>query len=303
LQIEKEGKRLKQPPIKIVDPQLRAARVDAARRLAQAEIESPHLTADLLLGHVLGWDRVRVLTDFEATLDDESNERFAEAVRRRIQGEPLQYITGKQEFYGRTFRVSPAVLIPRPETELLVESALSLATDQKPYLRYVDIGTGSGCIAVSVAAEKSEWSGWGIDVSPEALAVAHDNAIRHHVSDRLLFICADLFDPFRPEAAFDLILSNPPYVARRDAAALPGIVHDHEPHLALFSGDLGLDFYVRLVPEAALRLLPGGHLILELGTRQSQDVVRLIEREGLAVIKVLDDLQGIPRCVVARKNR
>ena len=111
---------------------MREARADAARQLAQAEIESPHLTADLLLGHVLGWDRVRVLTDFEAVLDDDSKERFAEALRRRIQGEPLQYITGKQEFYGRTFRVSPAVLIPRPETEMLVESAVSLAIDQKP---------------------------------------------------------------------------------------------------------------------------------------------------------------------------
>jgi release factor glutamine methyltransferase len=123
------------------------------------------------------------------------------------------------------------------------------------------------------------------------------------VSNLLQFVCADLLDAFLPEPAFDLILSNPPYVARRDAATLPEIVHDHEPHLALFSGELGLDFYWRLVPEAAARLLPGGHLILEVGIGQSRDVVRLIERGGLAVIKVRDDLRGIPRCVVARKNR
>ena len=287
----------------IRDLQLREARADAARQLAQAEIESPHLTADLLLGHVLGWDRVRVLPDFEAELNDDTKERFAEALRRRMQGEPLQYITGKQEFYGRTFRVSPAVLIPRPETEMLVESAVSLAIDQRPNVRFVDIGTGSGCIAVSVAAERPGWAGWAADVSPEALAIAHHNAIQHHVSNRLQFVCADLLDAFLPEPAFDLILSNPPYVATRDAATLPEIVHDHEPHLALFSGGLGLDFYLRLVPEAAARLLPGGHLILEVGIGQSRDVVRLIERGGLAVIKVRDDLRGIPRCVVARKNR
>jgi release factor glutamine methyltransferase len=282
---------------------VRDARARAARELAQAQIESPHLTAELLLGHVLGWDRVRVLTDFDAALDEESKERFVEAVRRRIQGEPLQHITGKQEFYGRDFRVSPAVLIPRPETEILVESVVSLAKDQKQEVRFADVGTGSGCIAVSIAAELPGWSGWAVDLSLEALAIARQNAIQHRVTSRIQFVCSNLFDAFRPEPVFDFILSNPPYVARRDAASLPDMVHDHEPHLALFGGELGLEVYFRLVPQAAGRLSPGGHLVLEVGIGQSRDVARLIEQEGLAVMKVLNDLQGVPRCILARKNR
>ena len=287
----------------IRNPKLKDARTRATRELAQAQVESPHLTAELLLGHVLGWDRVRVLTDFEAVLDEESKERFTEVVRRRIQGEPLQHITGEQEFYGRIFQVSPAVLIPRPETEILVESVVSLAKDRQQELRFADVGTGSGCIAVSVAAELPGWSGWAVDLSLEALAIARQNAIQHRVSSRIQFVCANLLDAFPPEPAFDFILSNPPYVARRDAASLPAVVHDHEPHLALFGGELGLEVYFRLVPQAAARLLPGGHLILELGIGQSQDVARLIEREGLSVIEVLDDLRGIPRCILASKNR
>jgi release factor glutamine methyltransferase len=277
--------------------------VRAARELAQAHIESPHLTAELLLGHVLGWERVRVLTEFDAVLDKESEERYVEAVRRRIRGEPLQHITGEQEFYGRIFRVSPAVLIPRPETEILVESVLNLAKDQKQEVRFADVGTGSGCIAVSVAAELPGCSGWAVDVSLEALAIARQNAIQHRVSGRIQFVCGNLLDAFPPEPAFNFILSNPPYVARRDAAGLPDMVRDHEPHVALFGGELGYEVYFRLIPQAAARLLPGGHLVLEVGIGQSPEVVRLIEQEGMAEIKVMDDLRGIPRCILARKNR
>jgi release factor glutamine methyltransferase len=252
---------------------------------------------------VLGWERVRVLTEFDAVLDKESEERYVEAVRRRIRGEPLQHITGEQEFYGRIFRVSPAVLIPRPETEILVESVLNLAKDQKKEVHFADVGTGSGCIAVSVAAELPGCSGWAVDVSLEALAIARQNAIQHRVSGRIQFVCGNLLDAFPPEPAFDFILSNPPYVARRDAAGLPDMVRDHEPHVALFGGELGYEVYFRLIPQAAARLLPGGHLVLEVGIGQSPEVVRLIEQEGMAEIKVMDDLRGIPRCILARKNR
>jgi release factor glutamine methyltransferase len=287
----------------IRNPQLREVRMRAARDLAQAQIESPHLTAELLLGHVLDWDRVRVLTGFDAVLDKESKERFFEAVRRRIQGEPLQHIIGRQEFYGRIFHVSPAVMIPRPETEILVDGVLSLAKDRNKALRFADVGTGSGCIAVSVAAEMPGWSGWAVDLSLHALAIARQNAIQHRVCSRLQFVCTNLLEAFPPQPAFDFILSNPPYVARRDAASLPDEVRDHEPHLALFGGELGLEVYFRLVPQAAARLLPGGHLILEVGIGQSQEVARLIESEGLTVMKVLDDLRAIPRCILASKNR
>jgi release factor glutamine methyltransferase len=281
---------------------VREAVAQAARELAQAKIESPHLTAELLLGHVLGWDRIRVLTDFPASLDEQSKERFVQIVHRRIDGEPLQYLTGKQEFYGRAFCVSPAVLIPRPETEILVESVLSVAANQDRELRFIDVGTGSGCIAVSVAAEMPRWLGWAVDLSPEALVVARQNAIHHRVSHRIQFVCSDLLESFPAEPVFDFVLSNPPYVARRSASTLPEIVQDYEPPLALFGGEFGLEVYSRLIPQAATRLLPEGHLVVEVGLGQSRDVACLMEREGLSVVKILDDLRGIPRCVLARKN-
>ncbi len=269
-----------------------------------AGVESAALTADLLLGHVLGWSRARVLTHPEDTLPAADAERFEALVRRRLGGEPLQYLTGEQEFYGLRFGVTPDVLIPRPETEILVDKALSLARGKaQRALRYVDVGTGSGCIAVAIAYELP--GSWGVaaDISPGALRVARENARRLGVLDRLRFCCGDLLEGISPSPHFDFILSNPPYVARREYNTLPKMVSEHEPHVALFSGESGLDVYRRLIPQAAARLVPGGHLLMELGLGQDEAVRQMALSEAFKVECIVEDLRGIPRCIVARKPR
>lgn len=268
-----------------------------------ANVEAPRLTAELLLGHVLGWDRVRILSNLRAPLAEEHANRFQALVQRRAGGEPLQYITGVQEFYGLSFLVSPAVLIPRPETEVLVEKAVSLIASRAPreVVHFVDVGTGSGCIAVSVAREVPRCSGWAVDISREALAIAQGNAVRHEVAARIQFICCDLLDSFVSAPTFDFILSNPPYVSQADAATLPRVVGDYEPHVALFSGESGLETYRRLIPQAAARLLPAGYFLLEVGAGQSDQVARLVEQQGLFLEGILEDIQGIPRCIVAHR--
>lgn len=275
----------------------------AVQELIRTKVESPHLTAELLLGHVMGWKRVRVLSDAKSLISDSGIKHFQTLLQRRASGEPLQYITREREFYGISFRVTPAVLIPRPETEILVEEAIRLARKRKTQteLRFVDIGTGSGCIAVSVARELPWASGWAIDISPEALQIARLNAGRNKVRHRLQFICGNFLECFPARPSFDFVLSNPPYVSRADMSALSSMVSRHEPHRALCSGETGLESFRRVIPEAAARLLPSGYLIMEVGKGQSGEVARLIEQEGLFLEKILDDLQGIPRCVVAMK--
>ncbi len=271
--------------------------------LRSAGSEAPGLTAELLLAHVLGWDRIKILSHPEHPVRTGEGERFAALVRRRAAGEPLQYLTGMQEFLGLPFLVTPAVLIPRPETEILVEKALHLSKRfEAGRICFIDVGTGSGCIAVSFAYGQPRTVGWAVDVSGDALAVARANATRHNVADRLGFLRGDLLDSFPQRPSFEFILSNPPYVARRDAAVLPVMVRDHEPDVALFSGDSGMDVYLRLIPQAAQRLVNGGYLLLEVGAGMSEEVIRLVEREGLSMESVESDLQGIPRCIVARRS-
>ncbi len=213
-----------------------------------------------------------------------------------------EVIQWAREFFGLPFLVTPAVLIPRPETEVLVEKALLLARGLKAArIGFVDVGAGSGCIAVSFAHQEPRARGWAADISLEALEVAHENAGRNSVLDRLGFVCGDLLTCFRPLQHFDFILSNPPYVAGRDAETLPAEVRDHEPETALFSGDSGMDVYSRLIPQAAGRLVGGGYLLLEVGAGMAEAVSVLAAQEGLYVESVEKDLQGIPRCVVARR--
>ncbi len=279
-----------------------AARLWAVEELRRAQAESPELSADLLLGFVLGWTRVRVLSHPEEPLSGSCLARFRDLVRRFAGGEPLQYLTGEQEFYGLSFRVTPEVLIPRPETEILVEEAIRL---MKASLystpRFADMGTGSGCIAVCVARAIPASFGWAIDLSAAALGIARENAVRHGVAGRIGFVRADLLECFARRPCFDFILSNPPYVARRDYDSLPSVVRDHEPHDALFGGETGLEIYRRMIPEVAPRLMHGGYLLVELGAGQADQVGALVESEGLLLERVLDDLQGIPRCLAARK--
>ena len=278
------------------------ARALAARELKRAGVESATLTADLLLGHVLGWDRVQVVSRPEAPLSAEAGKQFRDLLRRRARGEPLQYLTGEQEFYGLRFRVSPDVLIPRPETEVLVEKAVSLARGcRRQPVRFADVGTGSGCIAVGVAHEVSDSFGCAVDISTRALAIARENASRHGVLGRIRFLSCDLLEGLRPEPYFDFILSNPPYVARTEYNTLPLIVREHEPHIALFADQSGFDAHRRLIPQAAAQLVPGGYLLVEVGLGQAEEVTRMILQVKLSLEAVLSDLQGIARCVVARK--
>ncbi len=271
--------------------------------LTRGKVDAPRLTAELLLGHVLNWERVRVVAHPDDALSAETSAEFHRLVERRAAGEPLQYITGRQEFYGLPFHVTPAVLIPRPETEILVEKAIVAAHDSGAHpIRFVDVGTGSGCIAVSFAHEIAHAVGWAADISIEALAIARENAVRNGVQEQLGFLCADLLECFARGPRFDFILSNPPYVATADAAALPAVVREHEPEVALYSGTCGLEIYRRLIPQARERLVPGGRLLLEMGAGMSEQVERLVKQAGLEVESVTADLQGIPRCTLARRD-
>jgi len=279
-----------------------SARTWAIEELKRAQVKSPPISADLLLSFVLGWDRVRVLSHPEEPVSDEAWGYFQDLVLRRAKGEPLQYLTGEREFYGLPFHVAPGVLIPRPETEILVEKAVNLMRRRAaPEARFLDIGTGSGCIAVSVACEVPSSKGWAADISAAALEVARVNIARHEVRERVLLIRSNLFDCFRAVPCFDFIFCNPPYVASRDCDSLPSEVKDYEPHLALFGGESGIEFYRELIPHVPSRLVPGGYLLLESGAGQAEEIRRLIEAEGLAVETILNDLQGIPRCLVGRK--
>ncbi len=265
-------------------------------------MDSPALTADLLLGFVLDRDRVRILSHGEESVSEQAGAQFRGLVLRRSNGEPLQYITGEQEFYGLAFRVMPGVLIPRPETEILVEKALELMQQEKARtVRFADIGAGSGCIAVAIAHELPSCIGWAVDLSAEALRIARGNADRHSVAERLLFVQASLLDCFPRTPCLDFILCNPPYIALDECDSLPDEVRNHEPHEALFGGASGLEVYVRLLPEVLGRLTDGGWLLLEIGAGQELQVGQLVESAGLSLQVVLKDLQGIPRCIVARK--
>lgn len=278
------------------------ARSWAIGEFRRAQVESPETSADLFLGFVLGWDRVRLLSRLEESLAEEAWIRFRNLILRRAKGEPLQYLTGEQEFFGLPFHVTPEVLIPRPETELLVEEALNLMRGLSlQEIRFLDVGTGSGCIAVSIARENPASIGCAIDISATALQIARGNAARHGVERRIQFVQADLLECFPLAPAFDFILSNPPYVDLEEYDSLPVEIKEHEPRAALLGGEAGLKIYSRLIPAAPSRLRTGGYLMLELGAGQDERVGQLVETQGLSVEKVLKDLRGIPRCIVARK--
>lgn len=220
-------------------------------------------------------------------------------VERRRAGEPIQYITGEQEFYGLPFRVTPDVLIPRPETEHLVEKALALAAEL-PNLRILDVGTGSGAIAIALAHNMPHAQITAVDISTAALKIAHENAERNAVSGRIRFLQSDLLYTVAGEQ-FDIIVSNPPYVPTADRESLSVEVRDHEPRQALFAGEDGLDVYRRLIPEAFLALGPAGFLLLETGYGQSQAVAGLLSDAGFESIEFVPDLQGIPRVACAQR--
>jgi release factor glutamine methyltransferase len=223
-------------------------------------------------------------------------------INRRASGEPLQYITGRQEFFGLEFEVTPDVLIPRPETELIVEETIRMVErDMIARPLIVDAGTGSGCVAVALARELAEARVVASDISEAALRVARRNAARHGLRARIGFVASDLLDAFAEEEFADFILSNPPYVSEEEMPSLQREVRDWEPRLALTDSNDGLSFYRRLLKDAPGRLKPGGHLICEMGYMQSERISAMVNHQVWGGVRLLDDLQGIPRTIVLRK--
>ncbi len=271
----------------------------ATARLNEAGIDSPDHDAEVLLRHVLGWDRARLLVESTTSLRPEAESSFLAKVAERAGRRPLQHLTGEQWFWRHAFRVTADVLVPRPETELIVEEALRLLAGQAAPL-VVDVGTGSGCIALSIAAERPDAEIVAIDLSPAALEVARENAGRLGLTNRVRFLSGDLLEPIRDLAArVDIVASNPPYVDPRAAPGLAPEVRLFEPALALFPPGEPYHLYRRLVPQAAAALRPGGALVLEIGQGMAEEVARIAEGAGFRVDRVVPDLQGIPRVVVA----
>jgi release factor glutamine methyltransferase len=293
------------PSIAAAANEVRAALRAAIVRLEKAKVPSAPLAAELLLMHVLQRDRTWLYAHPEFELSPEDAAAYAQLIERRSEGVPTQYLTGRQEFWGLEFEVGPGVLIPRPETEHVIEVALErLGARRAELLRIADVGTGSGCIAISLARELPRAEVVATDISAAALDYAQRNAARHHVSNRIQFLKTDLLEaaieaPNSAGTRFDLIVSNPPYVGRGDAASLPREVREHEPPDALFAGDNGLQIYPALIEQAARKLAPNGILVLELGYNGAQYVGSLLSAPHWSDLRFTRDLAGIERVISA----
>jgi release factor glutamine methyltransferase len=270
--------------------------LDAARDRLAATSKNPRRDADLLLEHVLGCDQTALLTHPERVLSAEESQQFHRLVERRLASEPMQYLAGEQEFFGLRFEVSSAVLIPRPETEHLVEAVLE-RFEREQAVRIIDVGTGSGAIAVTLAHALPRSRVTAVDLFPAALEVARRNAQWHAVNDRLTLLSSDLLAEV-DGTDFDAVVANPPYIA--EGEVLEPQVANYEPHSALYAGPTGLEVYERLIPQAAGVLKPGGWLMLEIGYGQGSAVRNLMR--GWAGVTLIDDLQGIPRVVLGQKQ-
>lgn len=249
---------------------------------------------------VLGTNRGGVVVRRLDSLDAIGASRFDALVSRRERREPLQYLTGEQEFRGLAFKVDRRVLVPRPETEGVVDAVLGLSLP--PGAAVVDLGTGSGCIAVAIAVERPDLRLYALDLSAEALELARGNAARHGVGHRISFLLGDLADP-RGEwlGPMDAVVSNPPYVSEVEMEGLSPEVREYEPRMALLSGPTGLEVYQALAPAAYRLLRPGGALVLELGFLREAGARRAVGESGFGNVEVLPDLRGIPRVLVARR--
>lgn len=291
-------------PLEYILPhmQLKQAVDSAYQLLVENDVPSPRLNAELLLMFVLGCERSYLYAHPERELTPDEQSGYDDVVRERARGCPTQYITGHQEFWGLDLLVSPAVLIPRPETEHVVETALELVKEY-PFagpgrLRMVDVGTGSGCIALALASELPHSEIHACDISDEALEIARINAARLAMGGKVLFRKSDLLSVYAGEK-FDFVISNPPYVGEADADKVQKQVREFEPRIAVFSGVEGMEIYRRLIPQAKAVLRPGGWIVTEIGYSEEAKVRELLA--GWADIQVTPDLQGIPRVVAARR--
>jgi release factor glutamine methyltransferase len=295
--------------------QLRQALHSAIAQLEAAAVEESRLHAEVLIFHVLQCDRAHLFAHPERELTTADLSQYEQLIARRAAGEPLQYLTGHQEFWKADFLVTPAVLIPRPETEHLIEEVLALiqleaqagnaalpVADARR-LKLIDVGTGSGAIAITLARELPQAEVHAVDLSPDALQVARLNAERlvpENMGARVHFAQSDVLASIPRDASFDFVVSNPPYVGRNEADKVQDVVKHYEPPMAVFAGDDGLDVIRRLIPQAWEALRPGGWLLIEIGYTQSESVRALLG--GWQAVHTVADLAGIPRVMVARKT-
>jgi release factor glutamine methyltransferase len=285
-------------------------------QLRAGRVRSDSLAAELLLLHVTGRTRTTLYSHPEDLLEESQSRAYFGLIERRVEGVPTQHLTGKQEFWGMELEVTPDVLIPRPETEHVLEVALdrlalrALRAGQPRRtlgegLLAADVGTGSGCIALALAKELPAATVYALDVSAPALAVARRNAARFGLSERVRFFESDLFEGLSAErgsGGFDLIVSNPPYVGRREADSLPREVREHEPEIALYGGDQGYEFYGALILQSLAHLKPGGLLVVELGHDSLDAVQPLLAGDRWTNLGVSNDLSGIPRVIAAERT-
>jgi release factor glutamine methyltransferase len=285
--------------------QLKQALASAVNRLEAAAVGSPRMNAEVLLMFVLGVNRAYLYAHPERELTSEEETRYDEVLTQRSVGMPSQYITGHQEFWGLDFVVTPAVLIPRPETEHLVETVLDLARKvSQP--KIIDVGTGSGCIALALAHELQSAEVYAADISLDALEIARANAARLQLDGRVQFVQYDVLQPISSavglRADLDFVVSNPPYVGFDEADKVQKSVRDFEPRVAVFAGEQGLDVIAPLVEQAHAVLKPGGWLVVEIGYSMRDSVLGLLDPTIWEEIRVVPDLQCIPRAVAARKG-
>jgi release factor glutamine methyltransferase len=302
--------------------QLKQALASAVERLEAEDVGSPRMNAEVLLMFVLGADRAYLYAHPERKLTSEEEARYDDVLAQRATGMPSQYITGHQEFWGLDFVVSPLVLIPRPETEHLVEAVLELARGI-PRPKIVDVGTGSGCVALALAHELKDAEVYAVDLSADALEIARANAVRLQLEERVQVLQCDVLRPvpsqnlaFIPTEDsspsggirasdfrdFDFVVSNPPYVGLGEADKVQRSVFEFEPRMAVFAGENGLDVIHPLVEQAHLALKAGGWLVLEIGYSMRDAVVNLLSPKDWEDVRVVPDLQGIPRVVAASKK-
>lgn len=270
----------------------------AAQILQAGGISEARREANSLLAFALEKDKTFLVAHSEYELSEAEQIRFQDFLQRRARREPLQYITGRQEFYGLEFELTPDVLIPRPETELIVENAVKILNDKENPL-FCEIGTGSGCISVSILNEVKNSRAIGLDISASALKITEKNAGRHNVSERIELKISDVFAALKNEK-FDLIVSNPPYVPLREIETLQAEVRDFEPINALTDKRDGLSIIEKIVYESPFFLKPDGFLLMEIGFNQSEKVSRMFSQEIWRFVEILPDLQGIPRMVKAQ---
>lgn len=276
--------------------------MEAVRLLEEKGVAEPRADAEVLLSHVLNTDRLHLYIRGKEFIDEKSYKDFMLYIERRLKGEPVQYVVGKSYFMGLPFRVIPGVLIPRHDTEILVEKVLDEIKDVKDVVA-VDVGCGSGVIAVSLAKIKEDIFVYAVDMDERAVRLTFENAEFHSVLHKIKILKGDLFDPLRnliKEGSLDAVVSNPPYISREEFDALPVEVRGFEPFSALYGGEDGLHYYRRIIKEGLPYLKKDGLMAFEIGYNQA-DMVQYLMREGFYDIKVFKDLAGLDRVVMGRK--